>query len=170
MNGPIWPKIELVRDFMAVLVLQVWRRSDKKWSCYQLDIFLIISLWELSIAVVISFEPICSKTLSSLFPTSMLHNKIWSRLANWPQRYSKVDDDGQMADHWYTGCPQKPWIFLYPPANFVCGGVYCFHIRRSVCQSVTLWFFPNILKTQRWIFLNFCRHIDINKVYLHKKK
>ena len=30
--------------------------------------------------------------------------------------------------------------------------------------------FPNILKRQWWIFINFCRHIDINKVYLHKKK
>ena len=40
----------------------------------------------------------------------------------------------------------------------------------SVRPSVTLWFFPNILKTHWWIFINFCRHIGINKVYLHKKR
>ena len=36
-------------------------------------------------------------------------------------------------------------IFIITPANFVCGGVYCFHV---VHPSVTLWFFPNILKMQ----------------------
>ena len=35
----------------------------------------------------------------------------------------------------------------------VCGGVYCFHVvrpsvRPSVRLSMTLWFFPNTLKTQ----------------------
>ena len=58
---------------------------------------------------------------------------------------------------------------------FVCGGVYCFHlvrpsIRQSVCPSVLDSFFSNILKTQWWIFINFCRHIDINKVHPYKKK
>ena len=42
-----------------------------------------------------------------------------------------------------------------------------FHV---VLPSVTLWFFPYILKMQRWIFINFCRHIDINKMYIHKKE
>ena len=28
-------------------------------------------------------------------------------------------------------------IFFIPPANFVCGGVYCFHVVRAcVCASV----------------------------------
>ena len=46
-NSLIWLKFKLVRDFMAVLLyLQVWQRSDQKWSRYPLDIFSIISLWE----------------------------------------------------------------------------------------------------------------------------
>ena len=48
-----------------------------------------------------------------------------------------------------------------------------------VCQSVRVsirlsardtCFFSNILKTQRWLFINFCRHIDTKKMYLHKRK
>ena len=36
-----------------------------------------------------SFDPICLKTVCSLFPTpSDATHKILSRLANWPQRYS----------------------------------------------------------------------------------
>ena len=35
-----------------------------------------------------------------------------------------------------------------------------------LCVRLQCWFFPNILKTQRWIFINFCRHIDIKEVYL----
>ena len=60
-----------------------------------------------------------------------------------------------------------------------CVGVYCFHVVRPsirpfvrpfVRPSVTLCFFSNILKTQWWIFINFCRHTDINTVHPHKKK
>ena len=35
-----------------------------------------------------SFDPTCLKTLWSLFPPHDATHKIWSRLANWPQRYS----------------------------------------------------------------------------------
>ena len=47
----------------------------------------------------------------SLFPhPSDATHKIWSRLANWVQRYSSLkvwmtttdDDNGQTTDHWYT--------------------------------------------------------------------
>ena len=37
-------------------------------------------------------------------------------------------------------------------------------------RPMTLWVFSNMLKTQWWIFINFCSHIDISKVHLHKKK
>ena len=74
----------------------------------------------------------------------------------------------------------RPFLYTPPPhVNFVCGGVYCFHVvRPSIHPSVRpccvrpwhFGFFPNILKTQWRIFINFCRHIDDNKVYLHKEK
>ena len=36
-----------------------------------------------------------------------------------------------------------------PLAYFVYGGVYCFHVLRpTMCPSVTLWLFPDILKMQ----------------------
>ena len=37
-----------------------------------------------------SFDPICPKTLCSLSPTRDATHKIWSRLANWLQRYSSL--------------------------------------------------------------------------------
>ena len=69
-----------------------------------------------------------------------------------------------------------PYIYTpsptpHPHANIVCGWVYCFRVvRLSVCLSATLWFLPNILKTQKWLCINFCRHIDICKVFLHIRK
>ena len=41
--------------------------------------------------------------------------------------------------------------------------------RWAFTGPLVLWF-PNILKTQWWIFINFCRLVDMNKVYRHKKK
>ena len=64
---------------------------------------------------------------------------------------------------------------LYPPANYVCRRVYCFHIvspsfRACVHPSVTFWFFLNVLKRQWWKFIKLCRHIDIDKMYIYNKK
>ena len=77
-------------------------------------------------------------------------------------------------------------IFI-PPANFVCGGVYCFHIVRacvcvcvrpcvrasvrnvlffaSVCACVrpSVTFFFNNLKSHSWIFIKPCKHVHICK-------
>ena len=62
-------------------------------------------------------------------------------------------------------------VLVIPPANFVCGGVYCFHVvracvrvcvRPSVCPSVMFCFF-NILKSHRWIFIKPCKHVHISK-------
>ena len=59
---------------------------------------------------------------------------------------------------------------VIPPANFLCGGVYCFHVvRPSVCPSVTLCFFPNILKRSDG-YSSISADIDISKMYLHKVK
>ena len=64
---------------------------------------------------------------------------------------------------------------IIPPANFVCGGVYCIHVvracvcasvrasvRPSVRPSVTFYFF-NILKSHCWIFIKPCKHVHISK-------
>ena len=54
------------------------------------------------------------------------------------------------------------WGILFSP---------CPTVHPSVRMSVCPWhFFSNILKTQWWIFINFWRHIDINKVHPCKKK
>ena len=66
---------------------------------------------------------------------------------------------------------------LYPPANYVCwwGILFsCPSVFPSVCPSirpsVTFWFFFNILKRQWWKFIKFCRHIDIDKMYVYNRK
>ena len=73
--------------------------------------------------------------------------------------------------HWNWG---KKWldfgdlylVFKVTPALWNSN----FNTKKLVCTLYHV--FPNILKMQWWIFINFifCRHIDINKVYLHKKK
>ena len=68
------------------------------------------------------------------------------------------------------------WVI--PPANFVCGGVYCFHVvrpsvrpsvRASVCPSVTFCFLNN-LKSNSWIFIKLCKNIHICKTNTLNKK
>ena len=70
-----------------------------------------------------SFDPICPKSLMLpfLYPhaATYMYN-TWSRLANWPQRYSSLkvwttttddDDDGRTADHWFTITLFNLWAF-----------------------------------------------------------
>ena len=86
-----------------------------------------------------------------------------------------------------VSCPWASKKYSYRPYNgengvstfsllFLIGSFWYFHVTRT---SIKAWMslnflklkgylFPNTLKTQWWIFVNFCRHIDINKVYLHK--
>ena len=64
-------------------------------------VFLIISQWRLSVAL----ETRLPQNFMQPFPhPSDVSHKIWSRLANWLQRYSnlKVDHDGRTTDHCYT--------------------------------------------------------------------
>ena len=93
----LWPKFELVWDFMAVLVwcscyLQVWRRSDQKWSRYPPDnVFPIISLWALSVAV----------------ETRVLIKSAPKRYAHFPHLNDATDvhvwkSGWRRTDHWYT--------------------------------------------------------------------
>ena len=68
--------------------------------------------------------------------------------------------------------------FIIPPANFVCGGVYCFHVvRPSVCPSVpacvrpsVTFCFLNNLKSNCWIFIKLCKNIHICKTNTSNKK
>ena len=43
-------------------------------------------------------------------------------------------------------------------------------VHPSVCPSLICWFFFNISKRQWWKFIKFCRHIDINKMYIYNRK
>ena len=69
--------------------------------------------------------------------------------------------------------------FCIPPANCVCGRVYCFHVvRMSVRPSVRPSdrpcvcnvLFLNILKNYQWNFIKFCKHIYIYKANTTNKK
>ena len=89
-SSPIWPKFELVRNlcmssFPASIKRIGSKATEKRWRhpfphyksmgafCYH---------WHQS------FDQICLKTLCSLSPHNDVTHKIWSRLTNWPQRYS----------------------------------------------------------------------------------
>ena len=71
---------------------------------------------------------------------------------------------------WFEG-------FIIPRQTLFVGVVVnCFTLSvfLSVCLfvslSMTFWFFLNILKSQWWKFIKFCRHIDIDKLYLYNRK
>ena len=129
----------------------------------------------------LAYRQICAGTdyyKYSSFPlTVVLWNSLPAPIAtltdldSFKQAVSQVCQIKPLTDNccFYSHFPYTPP--QTPQTLFVVGyTVFTFSIFPSICPSVTLWFFPNILKTQWWIFINFCRHIDINKVYLHKKK
>ena len=87
-NSPIWPKIELVRDLCVSRYLHVWRRSNQKWRHYHVhNVFPIISLW-----LVLPWKPVLIQSAPKPYaahPNDVSYI-IWSKLANWPQRYSSL--------------------------------------------------------------------------------
>ena len=93
--------------------LQVWRSSDKKWShCPPDNIFPIVSLWKLSIAMETSVWSNLRKNLMQHFPhPSDATYKIWSRLASLPQRYSssKVWTDNGWTDQAHLVSLRLSW-------------------------------------------------------------
>ena len=105
---------------------------------------------------------------------------IWAKVNEWPWPLVllKLHVLIQLtaSTNFYITDYNSFWIsIIIPPTNYVCGGVYCFHIvrpsiRLSVRPSVTFWFFFNILKRQWWKFIKFCRHIDIDKMYVYNRK
>ena len=99
-SGPIWPKFELVRDFMHVLVTCKYKKDriqKKKKREKMKTSFSPLCQWGLSVAmeasVLIQSAP--NIMLPFSHPSDATH-KIWSRLANWLQRlvkFESVDDD-----------------------------------------------------------------------------
>ena len=90
-SGPIWPKFELVRDFMHVLITCKYKKDWIKNNREKVatSFFPIISQWGLSVAmetrVLIQSVP---KTLSSLSPTPvMLHIKFDQ---DWPTGFRDI--------------------------------------------------------------------------------
>ena len=82
-SGPIWPKLELVRDFMHVLVTCKYKKNRIKSNREKGGdtIFPIISQWGLSIAMDTRVL-ICLKTLCTFSPPPvMLHIKFDQ---DWP--------------------------------------------------------------------------------------
>ena len=86
-SGPIWPKFELIRDFMHVLV--TCKKDRIKNNREKVDIvFPIMSMGAFCCHGNHSFDPICPKTLCSLFPTPvMLHIKFDQ---DWPTGFRDI--------------------------------------------------------------------------------
>ena len=61
-------------------------------------------------------------------------------------------------------------FFIIPPANFVCGGVYCFHVVRPCVRPSVTFCFLNNLKRNCWIFIKLCKNIHICKTNTLDKK
>ena len=88
-NGPIWPKFELVRDFMHDIVISKRVRIKKQPRNIGDIIFPIVSQWGLSVAMETSVltQP-ALKTFCSLSPTPvMLHIKFDK---DWPTGLSDI--------------------------------------------------------------------------------
>ena len=65
-NGPIWPEIELVRDFMAVLLSVMKIRSKMKLLSSGQYFPHYKSMGAFGCRGNLSFEPVCPKSLSCL--------------------------------------------------------------------------------------------------------
>ena len=81
-SGPIWPKFELVRDFMHVLVTckykKDWITNNHHFPhCKSVGAFCYHGLQ--------SFDPICPKTLCCLSPTPMMRHIKYDQ--DWPMGF-----------------------------------------------------------------------------------
>ena len=93
-NGPIWPKFELVRDLMHVLVTCKLKKDRiKKQPRKGGDIdFPIISQWGLSpIPVMLHIK------FDQDWPTGFRDIQVWKC-----GRRRRMTADGRTTDHWYT--------------------------------------------------------------------
>ena len=106
-KGPIWPKFELVRDFMHVLVTCKYKKDRIKNNREKVE--TSFSPLQVNGGFLLQWKPEfwsnLPQTLTQPFPhfptPVMLHNHtIWSGLANWFQRYSSLKV--WMTDGWTT--------------------------------------------------------------------
>ena len=103
-SGPIWPKFELVWDFMHVLVTCKYKKDRIKTRkrcrhhfphCKSMGAFSCHGT---------EFWSILPQNLMQPFPhPNNATHIIWSRLANWLQRYTS----------------SKVWNFRHPSADFL---------------------------------------------------
>ena len=112
-SGPIWPKFDLVRDFMHVLVTASMKRigskTTKKRSRHRFPNYT--SMGAFCCHGNQSFDSICPKTFSSLSPTPvMLHVKFDQ---DWPTGFSDIQVDGRMNDGWTT----DHWYIISSPCE-----------------------------------------------------
>ena len=99
-GGPIWPKFELVPDFMPILVICKFEKDLMKNNRKGGDIvFPIISQWALSVAmetrVLVHLRRLCS--------TQVMLNIKFDQ--HWPTGNRDIQKCGRRrrtADHWYS--------------------------------------------------------------------
>ena len=94
-GGPIWPKFELVQDFMHVLVTckyekdwikNNWEMVETSFSPLYINGGFLLPLKPVLIQS--APKPYAAFTRTPPPPQWYATHKIWSTLANWPQRYS----------------------------------------------------------------------------------
>ena len=115
-SGPTWPKFELVRDFMHVLVTCKYKKdgsktTEKRWIHHfphrkSMGAFCCYGHH--------SFDPICPKTLCSLSPTSMmLHIKFGQ---DWPTGFRDIQV--QKCELFITQGQVTPkWVVWFGPKS-----------------------------------------------------
>ena len=91
-SSPMWPKFELLRDFMHVLVTYKYKKKDrikKKPRKVGDIVFPIISqMGDFCCHENQSFDPICPKTLGSFPPTPVLLHIKFDQ--DWPTSFRDI--------------------------------------------------------------------------------
>ena len=89
----------------------------------------------------------------------------WAKTQESSWRGSIKDSDQPVNQHRLNS------LYTPPQTLFVVGYTVFTSVRPCMCLSVTLWFFPNILKTQWWIFIiSADTLISIRCTYIWKSK
>ena len=107
-SGPIWPKFELVRDFLHVLVICKYKEDRIKSNREKVE--TSFSPLQVNGGFLLPWAPefwsnLPQNPMQPIPHPSNVTHKIWSRLANWLQRYlslivwTTTDEDGR----WTTG-------------------------------------------------------------------
>ena len=123
-SGQIWPKFELVRDFMRVLV--TWKYKKDRIENSREKVEKSFSPLYVNGSFLLPLKPefwssLPQKLMQPFHHPVMLQLKFWSRLADWLQRYSSLkvwtttndDDDGPLVYYkltlWAFGSGELKW-------------------------------------------------------------